>query len=56
MNKIWALQAKAEAYRRCEQRNPQISPLRYPEFPDDLGGVGLLHAPFFTERRKRGSV
>jgi hypothetical protein len=27
-----------------------------PGFPVDLGGVGELHAPFFMERRTRGSL
>ncbi len=34
----------------------QVPPLRYPGFPVELGGVGGLHAPFSTERRKRGCV
>jgi hypothetical protein len=34
----------------------QIPPLRYPGFPVDLGGVGAIHAPFFTEGRTRGLV
>ncbi len=33
---------------------PQVPPLRYPEFPVEIGGVGELHAAFFTESRTRG--
>jgi hypothetical protein len=36
------------------EREPQVPPLRYPEFPVRTGGVGKLHAAFFTESRKRG--
>ena len=36
------------------KRKPQISPLRYPGFPVDIGGVGELHAAFLTESRTRG--
>jgi hypothetical protein len=32
----------------------QASPLRYPGFPVELGGVGELHAAFHTESRTRG--
>jgi hypothetical protein len=28
----------------------------FPGFPVELGGFGKLHAPFLTERRKRGLV
>ena len=35
---------------------PQIPPLRSPGFPVELGGVGAVHAPFFTERRTLGLV
>jgi hypothetical protein len=34
----------------------QVPPLRYPGFPVELGGVGAVHAPFFTEGRIRGLV
>jgi hypothetical protein len=27
-----------------------------PGFPVELGGFGELHAPFFTEKRTRGSL
>jgi hypothetical protein len=37
-------------------RGQQVPPLRYPGFPVDFGGVGALHAPFFTEGRARGLV
>ena len=30
--------------------------LGFPGFPVEVGGVGELHAPFLTERRKRGLV
>ena len=39
---------------RDEEVKPQIPPLRYPGFPVGLGGVGELHAAFFTENRTRG--
>ena len=47
-----------EGLRVCvrTKRKPQISPLRYPGFPVDVGGVGKHHAPFFKERRTRGLV
>jgi hypothetical protein len=32
----------------------QVPPLRSPEFPVQIGGVGELHAPFSTESRIRG--
>jgi hypothetical protein len=35
---------------------PQVPPLRYPGFPVEIGGVGELHAAFFTESRTRGHV
>ena len=35
---------------------PQVPPLRSPEFPVETGGVGKLHAAFFTESRTRGHV
>jgi len=35
---------------------PVEPPLRSPGFPVELGGFGVLHAPFFTERRTRGSL
>jgi hypothetical protein len=34
----------------------QVPPLRYPGFPVEVGGVDKVHAPFFKERRTRGSV
>ena len=34
----------------------QVPPLGYPKFPVELGGVGALHAHFFTEGRTRGLV
>jgi len=37
-------------------KKPQVSPLRCPGFPVDVGGVGKHHAPFFKERRTRGLV
>jgi len=33
---------------------PQVPPLRYPRFPVETGGVGELHAAFFTESRTHG--
>jgi len=38
------------------QEKPQISPLRYPGFPADVGGAGELHAAFLNESRTRGRV
>ena len=35
------------------EKKPRISPLRYPGFPVDVGGVGGFHAAFFTESRTR---
>ena len=41
----------------CGSRGAQqVPPLRYPGFPVELGGVGELHAAFFTESRTRGYV
>jgi hypothetical protein len=37
-------------------RKPQISPLRYPEFPVEFGDVGDLPAAFLNESRTRGYV
>jgi len=34
----------------------QVPPLRAPGFPVELGGVGELHAAFFTESRTRGDI
>jgi hypothetical protein len=34
----------------------QVPPFRYPEFPVEVGGVGELHAAFFTESRTRGRI
>jgi hypothetical protein len=31
------------------QEEPQISPLRYPGFPVEIGGVGAPHAAFLNE-------
>jgi hypothetical protein len=31
---------------RVAQAKPQISPLRYPGFPVEVGDVGKHHAPF----------
>ena len=38
------------------EKKPQISPLRYPGFPVEFGGVGDLHAAFLNESRTRGHV
>jgi hypothetical protein len=38
------------------RRKPQVSPLRYPGFPVEFGGVGNLHAAFLNESRTRGHV
>jgi hypothetical protein len=38
------------------QEKPQISPLRYPGFPVEFGGVADLHAAFLNESRTRGHV
>ena len=35
---------------------PQISPLRYPGFPVEVGGVSKHRAPFLKERRTRCTV
>jgi hypothetical protein len=35
---------------------PQVSPLRYPGFPVEVGGAGELNAAFLTESRTRGPV
>jgi hypothetical protein len=32
-------------------KKPQISPLRYPGFPVEVGGAGELHAAFLNESR-----
>jgi hypothetical protein len=32
------------------KRKPQISPLRYPEFPVEVGSVGRHHAPFLERK------
>jgi hypothetical protein len=39
-------------------KRPQISPLRCapPGFPEELGGVGALHAAFFNESSTRSNV
>jgi hypothetical protein len=36
------------------QQKLQVPPLRSPEFPVEVGGVGELRAAFFTESRIRG--
>jgi hypothetical protein len=36
-----------------QEWKPRISPLRYPGFPVQVGGVGKHHAPFLKERRTR---
>ena len=38
------------------KRKPQNSPLRYPGFPVEFGGVGDLHAAFLKESRTGGRV
>jgi hypothetical protein len=42
--------------RNLPLEEPQISPLRYPGFPVEFGGVGDLPAAFPNERLKRGHV
>jgi hypothetical protein len=42
--------------REIRKRKLQISPLRYPGFPVEFGGVGDLHAAFLNESRTRGHV
>jgi hypothetical protein len=37
-------------------KKPQISPLRYPGFPVEIGGAGKFHAAFLDESRTRGRV
>jgi hypothetical protein len=32
------------------KKKPRISPLRYPEFPVEFGGVGELHAAFLERK------
>jgi hypothetical protein len=44
------------AHSLCPKVRLQIPPLRYPGFPVEVGGVGELHAAFFTESRTRGHV
>src|ERR1700678_1872592 len=34
----------------------QVPPLRYPGFPVEFGGANQVRAPFFKERRIRGTV
>jgi hypothetical protein len=34
----------------------QVPPFRYLEFPVEVGGVGEIHAAFFTESRTRGRI
>ena len=38
------------------ESEPRVAPLRYPGFPVEVGGVGKLHAAFFTESRIRPLV
>jgi hypothetical protein len=38
------------------EKKPQISPLRSPRFPVELGGAGKFHAAFLSESRTRGRV
>jgi hypothetical protein len=38
----------------CPKAELQVPPRRYPGFPVEFGGVGELHAAFFTESRTRG--
>jgi len=40
----------------CAEVKLQVPPFRYPEFPVEVGGVGELHAAFFTESRTRGRI
>ena len=39
--------------RVSRKKKSQISPLRYPGFPDEFGGVGELHATFLNESRMK---
>jgi len=39
-----------------ERKETTVAPLRDPGFPVEVGGVGELHAAFFTESRTRGHV
>jgi hypothetical protein len=39
-----------------DEQEPQVSPLRYPGFPVEFGGVADLHAAFLNESRTRGHV
>src|SRR5271156_3754530 len=39
----------------CGSRKEQVPPLRCPGVPVEVSGFGKLHAPFFVERRTRGS-
>src|ERR1700689_3921653 len=40
--------------RENREEKPQVPPLRYPGSSVEVGGVGELHAAFFTESRTRG--
>jgi hypothetical protein len=40
--------------RLCPKMEQQVPPLRYPEFPVQLSGVGELHAAFTTESHIHG--
>jgi hypothetical protein len=49
-------QEKSLLERVCDENRekPPISPLRYPGFPVEFGGVGDLHAAFLNQSRTRG--
>jgi len=46
--------ARSEKHFQEGSAEPQVPPLRSPEFPVKLLGVGNPHAPFSTERRIHG--
>jgi hypothetical protein len=50
--------ARRPGFRGCvrTEKKPQISPLRYPGFPVEFGGVDDLNAAFLNESRTRGHV
>jgi hypothetical protein len=56
LSKLAAKQCESPRVPFSHQRKLQVPRLRSPGFPVEHGGVGELHAPFFTERRTRGSV
>ena len=43
-----------QSLREPEEKQQVPSPLRYPGFPVELGGVGGIHAAFLTESPTRG--